>query len=176
MVLRTECWCVGSAAVDCCFHTATLTATVESRPHAHAHHFLVVFGFVGLGDLPTVGGVDAAPAPAADVARVLARTHLGMAAAERGDLFLKLDHRDRPILSAAGGANLNGTGWNRSGVELVSYGWPVHRGYGAQSHHQQQRVQSGSHRLCRRGASPRIVANHRLHATPLPLRAFGTVP
>ena len=94
-----------------------------------------------------VGGVDAAPAPAAGVARILARTHLGMAAAERGDLLLKIDRRDSPILSAAGGANVDGTGRNRSRVELVSYGRPVHRGYGAQAHYQQQRVQSGSHRI-----------------------------
>jgi hypothetical protein len=58
-----------------------------------------------------------------------------MAAAERGDLLLKLDRRDCAILSAASGANVNGTGRNRSGVELVRYGWPVHRGYGAQAHH-----------------------------------------
>src|ERR1051326_4431252 len=58
------------------------------------------------------------PAPAADVARILARTHLGMAAAERGDLLFKFDRRDCPILSAAGGANINGTGRNRSGGEV----------------------------------------------------------
>ena len=118
--------------------------TAESRPHAHAHYFLVVFGFVGLGYLTAVGGVNAAATPAAGVARILARTHFGMAAAERGDPLFKLHRRDCPILSAAGGANINSTGRNRSGVELVSYGWPVHRGYHAQAAHQHQRVQTGS--------------------------------
>jgi len=115
-----------------------VAATAESGPHAHSHYFLVVFGFVGLGYLAAVGGVDAAPAPATGVARILARAHLGMATAKRGDLFLKRDRCDCPIPSAASGANVNGTGRNRSGVELVSYGWPVYRGYGAQAHHQQQ--------------------------------------
>src|SRR6185369_16809703 len=97
-------------------HTAAFTMTAESRPHAHAHHFLVVFGFVGLGYLAAVGAVDATPAPAAGVARILARTHLGMTAADRGDLLLKLDRRDRPVLAAARDANINGAGRNRSGV------------------------------------------------------------
>src|SRR3954470_19490972 len=81
-------------------------AAAQSRSHAHAHHFLVVFGFVGLGHLAAVGGVDAAPARAAGIARILARTHLGMAATKRGDLLVELDRRDRPILAAAGGANV----------------------------------------------------------------------
>ena len=84
-------WCqyigAGSGTANACFHTGAFTVTAESRPNAHAHHFLVIFGFVGLGYLPAVGGVDAAPATAAGVARILARTHLGMAAAERGDTF-----------------------------------------------------------------------------------------
>ena len=80
-----------------------VAATAESGPHAHSHYFLVVFGFVGLGYLAAVGGVDAAPAPATGVARILARAHLGMATAKRGDLFLKRDRCDCPIPSAASG-------------------------------------------------------------------------
>jgi hypothetical protein len=60
-----------------------------------------------------------------------------MAAAERGDLLLKLDRCDCPIFSAAGNANVDGTGWKRSGVELVSNGW-LHRGYGAQARYEQR--------------------------------------
>ncbi len=123
-------------------------------PNAQAHHFLVVFGFVGLGYLAAIVGVHAAPAPAARVARILARTHLGMAAAESGDLLLKLDRRDRPILSTTDGTNENGTGRNRSGVELVGDGRPIHRGYGAQAHHHHQRLQSGSHRFLPPSSEP----------------------
>ena len=80
-------------------------------------------------------GVYAAPTPPARVARILAWTHLCMAAAESGDLLLKLDRRDRPILSITDDTNENGTGRNRSGVELVSDGQPIHRGYDAQAHY-----------------------------------------
>src|SRR4029453_12940086 len=112
------------------FGCANETPGGRLRPNAQAHHFLVVFGFVGLGYLLAIGGVNATPAPAARVARTLARTHLGMAAADRRNLLLELDGRDRPILSAAGGANVNGTGRNRSCVKRVGDRWPVHRGYG----------------------------------------------
>src|SRR2546423_11196859 len=121
-----KCCCVITESSHRRAAATIVTATAESRPHAHARYFLVVFGFVGLGYLAAVGGVDAAPAPAAGVARILARTHLGMAAAERGDLLLKIDRRDSPILSAAGGANVDRPGRKRSRVEPVSYGPPIH--------------------------------------------------
>jgi hypothetical protein len=60
-----------------------------------------------------------------------------MAAAEGRDFVLKLDRRDRPVLSAACGANVNGTSRNRSGVELVGDSRPVHCDYSAQAYHQQ---------------------------------------
>ena len=94
------------------------TVTAQSRPNARAHHFLVVFSFLSLRYFAAVGSVDPASSAAASVARILARTHLGMAAAERSDLLSKFDRRDRPIGSTAGGANVNTTGRNRSGVEL----------------------------------------------------------
>src|SRR3954454_17096670 len=60
----------------------------DSRTQAHAHYFLIVFGFVGLSDLVAVAGVDTPPAAAAGVACILAWTHHGMAAAECGDVVL----------------------------------------------------------------------------------------
>src|SRR5690348_156993 len=56
------------------------------RAKANPRHLPVVFGFGCRGDLLTVRGEDASTAAAAHVALVLARTHFGMACAERMDL------------------------------------------------------------------------------------------
>lgn len=112
-----------------------VVASVESWPHAQPHYFLVVFGFVGYRYLTSVGRVDAAPATATGVARILARTHFGMPTAQRGDLLLKLDRCDCAILTAAADTSVNGTGRNGSGVEVVSYGWAVHGRNCVQGYH-----------------------------------------
>ena len=59
----------------------------------HTHHFLVVFGFGLLGDLDTVGLVDASVAATANVTLVLAWAHLWMPPAKVGNLWGKLDRR-----------------------------------------------------------------------------------
>jgi len=111
-----------------CFEPCSPAVTAASRPQAQAHYLLVVFGLVRLGDFVAVGGVNAAAAPTARVARVLAGTHLGMATAKRPYLLVKLDRRDRAILSGAFGANVNGAGGNGSGVDLVGDRRPIDRG------------------------------------------------
>ena len=112
-----------------------------------------------------LGGVDAAPAPAAGVARILARTHLGMATAKRGHLPLKRDRCDRPILSAAGGEPHRTRDWeSKRRSQSVSYGGPAHRCYGAQAHHHQKGVAKRiSSHFAFEERPQRLVLNHRLY-------------
>lgn len=114
-------------------HDGAQAVRRELGTDPNAHHLFVVFGFIGWGDLMPVGAVHAATRAAADIARILARPHFGMPAAQRSNLFLQLDGPDSSSPPAPGDTNVDGARRNLTDVEVVGYRRSTWRDRRAQS-------------------------------------------
>src|SRR6185312_2803354 len=88
-------------------------ASIRLEPHPH--HLLVVLGFRRHRDLVAICRIDAAAAPAADVALVLARSHLGMPGAQRAHLRREFDRGLATHAIAIDDTYVDRAGWNLDG-------------------------------------------------------------